>query len=157
MKLKEAIEKCEDEWIYVGSKTGFVWIGRKEEFEKQIGRVSIEWYTRITVDYISSVKYRIGYANNDLKKYKKLSESGLAYASDCRREEKKLMGLKKRLEKLIKYSNEFVEFGNRDVIDTYKRDVFGPFGTVFIVPGIEAGLWGLDEFQKVASNEKSSK
>lgn len=148
MKLKKAILECEDEWIYVGARRGYVWIGKKEAFEQELEKASIEYYTKLMTISIPNVKGRIECVEGQLKKYKELAKTDLAYAGICREKELKLKQLRTRLDTLTRYSKKFTEFCDREVTETYKRDVFGPNGTVFIIPGIESGAWDFEEFQK---------
>lgn len=158
MKLKELLRSIpDDEYVYIGSQSGFVCICRCSEAKKElkekskyyldmyseqkrIAEVRIENHPRIMKRYRDSLQEACKENNvSDIRKMKAaLIKADAEYKYQLR-----------NLERLTGIVNGYKKFMDRKVKDTYRRKWIEPLGTVILVEGVEAGpYWSLDEVEK---------
>lgn len=147
MQLKNAIEAMDDSTvIFVGSKTGFVFIGTKAEWNRDKDEINswCEEFTRNEVEMAtdswekaicSGLPMKDKYVNHD------------KWASDAFAAITKLGNAQRRLIDARKANKKFKPIEKRLVVEEYDRTVPGEVGRVLIVGGTEVGkYWLKDEY-----------
>lgn len=157
MQLKNAIEAMDDDTvIFVGSKTGFVFIGTKEEWKRDKDKINAwcETFTRNEVEMATEswektifcgLPKRDEYTNYD------------RWAKDSFEAIVKLGNAQKRLIEARRALKKYKELENRLVAEEYDRTVPDDYGHVFIVKGTEIGKYWLrkEYITKVIEKEAS--
>jgi len=161
MKLMDAVKQLNnDELIYIGSKSAFVFIGTPEEFINTHEELSMKWYERL-LRYQKNAENAI--ANHEKSKPKdgesvtkkiqnirtrKIEDVVISYDTLIKQWDKKRLSLIKTYSTSSKMVEKFVPFDKRTVKEKYPR-ISNPLSTVFIVTGNEAGnCWTKQEYDK---------
>lgn len=158
MKLKELLRTIpDDEYVYIGSQSGFVCICKCSEAKKElrkkskyyfdtyseqkrIAEVRIENHTKIMKRYRDALNEAL--EKNDSANIKKMKSALLKADAEYKYQMRNL----ERLKKIVSGYKKFID---REVIDTYKRKWIEPLGIVILVEGVENGpYWSLDEVEK---------
>lgn len=158
MKLKELLKTIpDDDWLYIGAASSFVFIGQKHEAKKKLREAEKYYFNAYT-------KYKQD-ADTRIKNYPQIMEKKQAQLAaakkngdakeigKCEYEISKAEGLyKKAIEMSKKFGdilNNYKKFTEREVLDTYKRKGVEPLGTIVVVEGPEAGrYWLYSEVEK---------
>lgn len=148
MKLKEAILDYSGEWVYVGTASGYVYIGRREEALKGLEKESIERYCNLSINTIPKYEAKMEWVTKRCKALKEKAKTDIAFEKMYKNTEEYKRTLFLRLEEVKKYRDNYVEFNEREVIEEYEQDVLKPFGRVFIIGGNERGHWFYGEKKK---------
>lgn len=151
MKLIEFLNTADkDEYIYLGSASGYLWIGKPAEIIAKLPDLDEDFTERIKANIERNVRY-IGYEKVHIQSV----ESDIRNGGDIchldrvkrilERELKKYQNRKNRLEERLKNR---VPFAEREVRDVYHKYLVAPAGTVVIIEGEEFGdYWSLDEVE----------
>lgn len=138
MKLTEFLKTVDnDEYIYLGAMSAFLWIGKPAEIIAKLPELD-EDYTEQIRESIKRNAWKIreieGFINKNDDPYVE------------RRLIKELERLNKRKTKLAERLEKRIPFGEREVRDVYRRRLVEPVGTCVIIKGREFGYyWTLDE------------
>ena len=138
MKLTEFLKTVDnDEYIYLGAMSAFLWIGKPAEIIAKLPELDEE-YTEIIKDSIKRNAWKIRETEGFI------SKNDDPYVE--RRLLKELERLNKRKIKLAERLEKRIPFGEREVRDVYRRRLVEPVGTCVIIKGREFGYyWTLDE------------
>lgn len=158
MKLKELLKTIpDDDWLYIGAASGFVFIGQKHEAKKKL-REAEKYYFNAYTGYKHDADARIknhpqimekkqallaaAKENGDAKEIAKC-EHGISNA-ECK--------YKTAIESSAKFGEileNYKKFADREILDTYKRKIVEPLGTIVVVEGPEVGqYWLYSEVEK---------
>lgn len=158
MKLKELLRTIpDDEYVYIGSKSGFVCICKCSEAEKELRKKS-KYYFDTYSEQKRTAEVRIESHPKIMKRYRDALNEALEKNDSANIRKMKSTLLKadaeykyqvRNLGRLKKIVSGYKKFIDREVIDTYKRKWIEPLGTVILVEGVENGpYWSLDEVEK---------
>lgn len=146
MTVKQRIKKADDNEIFcIGSQTGFVFIGNKEEFKRDIGGINDE-----------CVKTLVSAKNNALRSKTKYMRDGgrtricdrygtrvdVSWQKCIDNLYQGLLRAERTYWKLKDYLLNYKPFENRKIKDEYKRVLDG--ATVLVVDGVECGAYWFD-------------
>lgn len=141
MKINEVIQEMDNETILnIGSESGWFFIGRKEDYEKNIEKISRS--------YLNDAKERE-------KKYRKrireanevLVDSKLTF-DELSKMIKKIRRYLPGLKKVEKYIDEFIPIKDRDVESVYDK-IKKEDGICIVVKGTENGkYWDREEWER---------
>lgn len=158
MKLKELLCTIpDDEYVYIGSQSGFSCICRCSEAKKQLKEKSkyyLDMYSEqkrmaeVRIENHPKIMKRYRYMLSGAEKKNDISQIKKIEAQMLRAETEYKNNLRD-LERLTGIVSGYKKFMDREVKDTYRRKWIEPLGTVIIVEGVEAGpYWSLDEVEK---------
>lgn len=158
MKLKELLRDIpDDEWIYIGSQSGFVCICRCSEAKKELKEKS-KYYFDMYSEQKRMAEVRIENHPKIMKKYRDILEEACKEnnVSDIRKMKAALIKADaeykyqlRNLERLTGIVSRYKNFIDREVKDTYRRKFVEPLGVVILVEGVENGpYWSLDEVKE---------
>ena len=141
MKINEVIQEMDNETILnIGSGSGWFFIGKKEDYEKNIEKISRS--------YLNNAKERE-------KKYReKIREANEALADskltfdELEKVAKKIRRYLPGLKKVEKYIDEFIPIKDRDVESVYDK-IKKEDGICIVVKGSESGkFWDREEWER---------
>lgn len=158
MKLKELLRSIpDDEYVYIGSQSGFVCICKCSEAKKQLKEKS-KYYFEIYSEQKRMAEVRIENHPKIMKRYRDalneaLEKNDISYIRKMKaaliKADAEYKYQLRNLERLTGIVRGYKKFIDREVIDTYKRKWIEPLGIVILVEGIENGpYWSLDEVEK---------
>ena len=141
--LDEAVKEMNDDVIiHIGSESGFVFIGTKQEYGQMIDRISDQYHESFT-----EVKNRY---TRKIKKYSdKLRdlEKSEYYEKELRMITESLRAYKRYLKQICNVLNRFKPMRERMVKEIYKR--ISKDGIVITIQGDETRkYWGKDEWDR---------
>lgn len=147
-KLDEVISIFpNDVVLHIGSNTCFMFIGSKEEYEKDIESVS---------------KSLINDSKKLFKKNKKKYEKAKGYIddpkykNDIKRNKETMEWSKKQMNNYKMYIDSFVPLSKRKILDVYPRTQRD--GIIIIIEGDEIGsFWTKEEYDRRKKDIKKSK
>lgn len=149
MKLLEQLKIMDpEEWIYVGSKVNFMWIGQvKDAFEALVEESA---YQKHILKECTIPNHLVAEQVNQKKMESLLAKSDLTITEqldlDCYKR-RSVFYEKHRLE-LYDALDKWTELFEREVKEIYLKTAFEPLGKVIIIEGREIGsFWSYDEFQ----------
>ena len=128
MQLLDYLKTADkDEYIYLGSGSGFLWIAKPEELIEKLAELDAGYIDGVQAKIQKSIlEVKSLAADSMLKKWKK----------------KKIAALKKQVK-------SYIPFGNREIKDMYKRKILAPLGTIVIIDGVEKGkYWAIDDMEE---------
>ena len=141
MKINEVIQEMDNETVLnVGSATGWFFVGKKEDYEKNIEKISRS--------YLNDAKERE-------KKYREKIREANEALSDNKITFDELTKMVKRirtyfpaLKKVEKYIDEFTPIKDRDVESVYDK-IKKEDGICIVVKGTENGkFWDREEWER---------
>lgn len=141
--LDEAVKEMNDDVIiHIGSKSGFVFIGTKQEYGQMIDRISDQYHKSFT-----EAKNRY---TRKIKKYSdklRCLEKSEYYEKELRMITESLRKYKMYLKQICNVLNRFKPMRERMVKEIYKR--ISKDGIVITIQGDEAGkYWDKDEWDR---------
>lgn len=146
LSLQKAVDALEgNPVIHIGSKTGFFFIGTKEEYEANIDFVQQDLQAT-RMEHLSEYLRQL-----DLYKGKIIHPDGdpgtEKYWQLLSDRAKRLSWIAQYIQKLENYLNTFVAIRKREVVEQYDR--IQKDGVVIIVEGKENGeYWSYDEYKE---------
>lgn len=148
MKLKTKIKDLDKkELVYIGSKSGFIFIGYPEDFEKEVDELNTKHLKNFkTTLYNVGSRYNTLYNNKPnegkheiIKVWSngRCVEKEVDYAFLIKRWKDKLNQLEETKSRYEEMVDTFRDFRERDVLDCYRN--IDNNGTILIVSGNECG------------------
>lgn len=133
MTLAEALKNHENDFVYIGSKSGYFYIGTAQN--------AFDELTEIGNKYLNEMMLL-------RKKYKAVIKA----------DQKLLHNEELRLKLSNDYIKGFRPFLEREVKEEYKRKMVKPFGTIIIVDGTESGrYWTMTKLLKLKKKRKGKR
>lgn len=146
MKINEVIQEMDNETILnIGAESGWFFIGKKEDYEKNIEKISRSY---------------LNYAKEKEKKYREIIREANEVLADSKLTfdelEKMVKKIRKNfpaLKKVEKYIDEFTPIKNRDVKSVYDK-IKKEDGICIVVEGTEnAKYWDREEWERQKEKE----
>lgn len=139
MALADVIDKLpDDEVIHIGSDTGFFFVGRKDEYYRDIDQIS--------QDYLQTAHKKL---KEHLKRIKKLNEDlkkPVVDFAQIKTIQGKIRTAVEKAQYNEKYISEFEPIPNRKVVEIYNR--LQGDGICVVVTGAENGkYWFREEYE----------
>ena len=137
MKLREYLDGETSEYVYIGAKSSYFWIGKRTDAERFLPKVGTYYMRRMTRN--------IGRARSEIKRH-----SSLLKDETDPTKKKKLKHTVKRIQDRVKflqnYQKNYVPLLDREVLEVHDRTWVEPLGRIYVLDSIENGLyWNLDE------------
>ena len=150
MKLLDKLKELGTEFVYVGSGSGFVYIGNANNAVESLRKVD-ETYRNNAADLIGASQKAIARNEKSLHDAKVKGDR-----EEIERVEQSIEWHNKQINKQSEYIKQYVPFSEREVTEMYRRRFVAPLGEIIIVCGEEVGpYWTLDEVgTKRDSNEE---
>lgn len=141
MKINEVIQEMDNETILnVGSATGWFFIGKKEDYEKNIEKISRS-YLKDALEREKKYREKIRGANEVL------ADSRLTF-DELSKMIKKIRRYFPMLKKVEEYIDEFIPIKDRDVKSVYDKNKKED-GICIVVKGKESGdFWDREEWER---------
>ena len=141
MKINEVIQEMDNETILnIGSGSGWFFIGKKEDYEKNIEKISRS-YLNDAKEKEKKYREKIREANEAL------ADSRLTF-DELSKMIKKIRRYLPGLKKVEKYIDEFIPIKDRDVESVYDK-IKKEDGICIVVKGTENGkFWDREEWER---------
>ena len=141
MKINEVIQEMDNETVLnVGSATGWFFVGKKEDYEKNIEKISRS-YLNAAKEREKNYREKIREANEVL------ADSRLTF-DELSKMIKKIRRYLPRLKQEEKYIDEFIPIKDRDVKSVYDK-IKKEDGICIVVEGTENGnFWDREEWER---------
>lgn len=134
-----------DDVLYIGSQSGFFFIGDKTEYEKRIDDISSKYETALASRLSAAQKDFENMTDKLLYLKKAESETIIEYADRVQRTGKEYKRLHSLLPKIKEEKENFTALRTREVKDSYSKEVEGGFA--IIIEGNEiGGYWMKSEW-----------
>lgn len=141
MKINEVIQEMDNETILnIGSESGWFFIGKKEDYEKNIEKISRS--------YLNNAKEREKKYREKIREANEvLADSKLTF-DELDKMIKKIRRYLPALKLVEKYINEFIPIKKREVKNIYDKDKKED-GICIVVKGTENGkFWDREEWER---------
>lgn len=142
MTLNEVVmQQKDDELLYIGAGSNYLFIGTKEEYFKDIEGISNHYYDTNRRFFEKRKADLYWCQNNPIKVLYRVGMKYMdSYQLDVEQRFKRMRNLLSGVIELKTYLDNFVPFEDREVVEISRKELFEP-GTRLLITGRETGRW----------------